>query len=75
MTDDRNADTDDAARLAELARGLAAIDLDGERAAQILRRARHGPSALRLVEPVAAAIVALGYLAWAIAKVFEALGG
>lgn len=65
---------DDAAQVAELARGLATIDVERDRAAEILARARRGPSALRFVEPVVAAVIASSYLAWAIVKIIEVIG-
>ena len=68
---------DDAAKLAELGRALAGIDLDAESAARIARRARgdvgRGPSLVRFLEPAIAAVLVTSYLAWAITKVFEAL--
>jgi hypothetical protein len=68
MTDD-----DDAAKLAELAGGLPTLDLDAMTAARIADRARLGAGLARRVEPVLAAGFALGYLAWAISKIVEAL--
>ena len=69
---------DDAARLGELARDLAPIDLDAASAERIARCAREsvgrGPSLTRFIEPAIATIFAVSYLAWAIAKVLEALG-
>jgi hypothetical protein len=65
---------DDAERLAELAGGMVEIDVERDRAAEILARARRGPSALRLVEPVVAGILATSYLAWAIVKIVEVIG-
>jgi hypothetical protein len=68
---------DDAARLGELGRELAPIDLDAESAERIARRAREsvgrGRSLARFVEPAVATVFAVSYLAWAIAKVLEAL--
>jgi hypothetical protein len=68
---------DDAARLGELGRELAPIDLDAESAERIARRARgsigRGRSPARFVEPAIATAFAVSYLAWAIAKVLEAL--
>ena len=68
---------DDAARLGELARDLAPVDLDAASAERIARRAREsvgrGPSVARFIEPAIATIFAVSYLAWAIAKVLEAL--
>ena len=68
---------DDAARLGELARDLAPIDLDAASAERIARRAREsvgrGRSLARFVEPAIATIFSVSYLAWAIAKVLEAL--
>ena len=67
---------DDAAKLTELGRELAGIDLDTASAARIAHRARQdvgrGPSLLRLIEPAIAAVLVTSYLVWAIAKVFEA---
>ena len=68
MTDD-----DDAAKLAELGGALPTLDLDAMTAARIADRARRGAGLARLVEPVLAAGFALGYLAWAIGKIVEAL--
>jgi len=65
---------DERAAVAALARALPVIDLDPARAAAIARRARRGPSPLRLIEPAATAVFALSYLAWTLAKVLEALG-
>jgi len=68
---------DDAARLGELGQGLAPIDLPAESAERIARRAREsvgrGPSVARFIEPAIATVFAVSYLAWAIAKVLEAL--
>jgi hypothetical protein len=68
---------DDAARLGELGRELAPIDLDAESAERIARRARgsfgRGRSPVRFVEPAIATAFAVSYLAWAIARVLEAL--
>jgi len=68
---------DDAAKLTELGRELAGIDLDANSAARIALRARRnigrGPSLLRFVEPAIAAVLAGSYLVWALARVFEAL--
>jgi len=68
---------DDAATLAELGRELPGIDLDASSAARIARRARQGvgrgPSLVRFVEPAIAGVFAASYLAWAIARVLEAL--
>ena len=68
---------DDAARLGELARDLAPVDLDAASAERIARRAREsvgrGPPLARVVEPAIAAAFAISYLAWAIARVLEAL--
>jgi len=68
---------DDAARLGELGQGLAPIDLPAENAERIARRARNsvgrGPSLSRFVEPALATAFAISYLAWAIARVLEAL--
>ena len=68
---------DDAAHLGELARDLAPIDLDAASAERIARRARdrvgRAPSLARFVEPAIATIFSVSYLAWAIARVLEAL--
>ena len=68
---------DDATKLTQLGRELPAIDLDAASAARIARRARigvgHRPSLVRLIEPAIAAALVASYLAWAIARVFEAL--
>jgi hypothetical protein len=68
---------DDAARLGELGQGLAAIDLPTESAERIVRHARsnvgRGRSLARFVEPTIAIAFAISYLAWAIARVLEAL--
>jgi len=68
---------DDADKLSELAHRLPAIDLDATTAARIARSARQqvgrGPSLARLIEPALVAVFATTYLAWAIARVLEAL--
>jgi hypothetical protein len=68
---------DDAARLGELGRELPSVDLDAASAERIAHRARgnvgRGPSLVRFVEPAIATVFAVSYLAWAIAKVLEAL--
>jgi hypothetical protein len=72
-------DHDDVANLNEVIRSLSALDVEPTTAEQIARRARNdvgrGRSPLRFVEPAIAAILAAGYLAWAVIKVIEALGG
>jgi hypothetical protein len=72
-------DQDDAAVLTEISRELPALDLDTTTAERIARRARdhvgRGPSPLRFVEPAIAALLATGYLVWAVIKALEALGG
>jgi hypothetical protein len=69
---------DDARQLAELGRGLPAIDVDATTGEQIARRARNdvgrGPPLRRWLLPVAALAVSLGYLTWTLLKVFEVLG-
>ena len=67
-------DQDDAQKLAELAGGMVEIDVERGRAAEILARARRGPSVVRFVEPVVVVIVASSYLAWAIVKIVEVIG-
>jgi hypothetical protein len=68
---------DDAARLAELARELPALDLDATSAARIAERARQdvgrGRSLSRLAWPVLSAVFATSYLAWAISQVLDGL--
>lgn len=68
---------DDVQRLGELSRELPAIELDANTAERIARRARDdigkGPSPKRFVEPALAALMMLGYLAWVIVKIVEAL--
>ena len=72
-------DQDDAAKLTEISRELPALDLDTTTAERIALRARadvgRGPSPLRFVEPALAAVLAAGYLIWAVLKALEALGG
>jgi len=67
---------DDAAKLTELGRELAGIDLDAASAARIAHRARRdvgrGPSLVRFIEPAIATALVTSYLVWAIARVFEA---
>jgi hypothetical protein len=67
---------DDAARLTELGRGLAAPDLDPARAARIAWSARQDfgrrPSLVRFVEPVVIAALVASYLVWAIVRMLEA---
>jgi len=69
---------DDAAKVGEISRELAAIDLDANTAAQIAHRSRlevgRRPSRLRVIEAAVAAILVTAYLVWAIIKVAEALG-
>lgn len=69
---------DDVQGLGELSRELPAIDLDATTAERIARRARgdvgKGPSPRRLVEPALAAVIVLGYIAWVVVKILEALG-
>ena len=71
------AEEDDTKQLAELGRGLAAIDVDATTGEQIARRARNdvgrGPPLRRWVLPIAAIAVSLGYLTWTLLKVFEVL--
>lgn len=67
---------DDAAALGALARRLATLDLDADRAAAIGARARRAvgrPTAWRLVEPVIVGALTSSYAAWAIARIFDAL--
>lgn len=68
---------EDVQGLGELSRELPAIDLDATTAERIARRARvdvgRGPSPRRFVEPTLAALIVLGYVAWAIVKILEAL--
>lgn len=69
--------TDDQDPLRELGHQLPPIDLDAASADRIARTVRRqvgrGPSAARLIEPVVTAAFAISYLAWAIARVLEAL--
>lgn len=60
--------------LSTLARNLPTLDVDRDRAAAILARARRGPSPLRFLEPLLAAAFAATYLTWALARVVAALG-
>jgi hypothetical protein len=69
--------TDDDPAPGALGDQLPLIDLPPDRAARIAQRARHQlghglPLAARL-EPFVVAAAALGYLAWAIARVLEGL--
>lgn len=74
MTDDGNLD---ARRLAELSKDLPSIDLDGEAAQRIARRARlsvgRGPSPTRLVEPLLVAVVAVSIVVWTAYMLYEIL--
>jgi hypothetical protein len=69
--------TSDENQLHEISRELPAIDLDATTAERIARRARHdlgkGPPRRRLILPIIAALVALGYAAWGILKLIELL--
>lgn len=68
---------EDVKDLGELGRDLAPVDLDSTTAERIARRARDDvgkrPSPRRLVEPALATLIVLGYIAWVIVKVLEAL--
>jgi len=61
-----------------LSRELPAVDLDSTTAERIARRARHdigkGPPRRRLILPILAALLALGYAVWGVIKLIELLG-
>lgn len=69
---------DDVAKLAEISRELAAIDVDLTSAERIALRVRQdvgrGPSPRRFVEPALAGVLVGSYLVWAVIKIVEALG-
>lgn len=69
---------DDESQLHALSHELAAIDLDATTAERIARRARYdlgkGPPRRRLVLPIVATLVALGYATWVVLKLIELLG-
>jgi hypothetical protein len=73
MTDNN----DDAAKLADLAKGLARVDLDHESAQRIAHVARqdvgHGPPKLRLVLPILVGVLVTITLAWALIHAYQAL--
>ncbi len=68
---------DDVKGLGEISRELAAVDLDASTAERIARRARDdvgkGPSPRRFIEPAVTALIMLGYMAWVVVKIMEAL--
>jgi len=68
---------EDVKDLGVLSRELPAIDLDATTAERIARRARDdvgkGPSPRRFIEPGIATLVVLGYIAWVIVQVLEAM--
>jgi len=61
-----------------LSRELPGVDLDSTTAERIARRARHdigkGPPRRRLILPILAALLALGYAVWGVIKLIELLG-
>ena len=68
---------DDAGKLAELGKDLAAADVDATTAEMIARvrdQVGRGPSPRRLVLPIAAAIAITAYFAWTVLKLIEVLG-
>ncbi|MEO8549536.1 MAG: hypothetical protein ABI678_06170 [Kofleriaceae bacterium] len=69
---------DDSADLQKLAGGLPPVDVDPARAVEIVQAARrdvgHGPPRRRIVEAVLVAILVSATFAWALFKVYEALG-
>jgi hypothetical protein len=73
MTDNN----DDATKLADLAKGLARVDLDHERAQRIAQLARrdvgHGPPKSRLVLPILVGLLVTITLVWALIHVYESL--
>ena len=77
MTDKPEKD-EDAMKLADLARGLPATDLDPAAAERIVALARrdvgHGPPKRRVIEAALVAVFVLATLAWVAMKIYEMLG-
>jgi hypothetical protein len=70
-------DNNDATKLADLAKGLARVDLDqqsAQRIAQLTRRdVGHGPPKRRLVLPILVGLLVTITLVWALIHVYESL--